>query len=127
MMLAFLTSRLGIVTIAGLLLFGAVAMWKAERARADLADMRLKQAEDTITELSLDLQIIQQASAERAEDEQEIDEDRRDLNDALNHPGDSPVDRGLRHLCVLHRQHGGSDGLPPECSRFDLEAPAGRP
>jgi hypothetical protein len=121
---ALLTSRLGILTGAGIALFIAVLMWKAERARADLADMQLEQAEATITELSLDLQITQAASAERAEDEQEIDEQRRELNDATFHAGDSPVDRGLRHLCVLRRQQGSIDGLPSQCRRFDDEAGA---
>lgn len=110
------------VTLA-LLIAVAVLYFRAEAADAKrvLAEDRLETANDTIDELQLDLAIMETASVERAEDDQRNDDQRRELDNASNTPGDSPADSRLRRLCVLKRQQSGSAGLPPQCSRFDLE------
>jgi len=102
---------------AGAVLF---ALWQIADGRADLAEVRLKNAKATITSLKLDRALAEKAAAEAVADDIRTDNQRRELNDAANTPGDSPIDRRIRRLCVLKRHQSGSDGIPPECGRFDL-------
>ncbi|MEO1220283.1 MAG: hypothetical protein AAFY42_02875 [Pseudomonadota bacterium] len=117
----------GLKLLGGGMLVSALAagtfflLWQSADARADLNEERFKNAQATILNMELDRTIAEKAAAERAADETKADDQRRELNDAANTPGDSPVDSRLRRLCVLKRQQSGSDGLPSECERFSLE------
>ncbi|MEO1489828.1 MAG: hypothetical protein AAFR88_10405 [Pseudomonadota bacterium] len=117
----FVTSRLGIGLASAVALGILYLLWSNAAAERDLAKERLEVALATITDLSLDLQINQAASAERAADETRIGKLRKELTDAGTVPGDGPHDSELRSLCVLRQQQSGVDGLPPECRGFDLE------
>ena len=78
---------------AGAVLF---ALWQIADGRADLAEVRLKNAKATITSLKLDRALAEKAAAEAVADDIRTDNQRRELNDAANTPGDSPIDRRIR-------------------------------
>lgn len=109
-----------------LLIAVAVLWFRAEAATAKraLAEERLEAALGTINDLSVDLGIMWNAGAERAADEQRIDQQRKELADATRVPSDSPDMRDLRAMCVLARQQRRIDRLPAACGRFEDETGA---
>lgn len=94
--------------------------WDSTEHELDNTRGKLLVAEKLNAKLELDLELIQIAALERAQDELDSQTEREELEDAQNNPNDDAGDRNLRVLCVLWKQQGRTgDGLPAACSRFD--------